>query len=226
MATDKRGKRSNAARPQSSSKPATVSTQVLDRLGSDELAAVLRSLLKSHPDLRTEAEKIAVEVVSAPSVDAIADEVLTNVEDLDMDDLNSRAGRHSWGYVEPTDAAWELLEQAVEDALADMKRRMELGLEVAAEAICTGIVVGLSQANVEKSDLVLQWAPDFPLEHAGYAVDELIRICPVQKRPAVRDRLSKTLSNLVPEWSEAILPVAENATPVNPLTKTDASAGS
>jgi hypothetical protein len=29
---------------------------------------------------------------------------------LDLDDLNSRAGRHRWGYEDPTEAAWELLE--------------------------------------------------------------------------------------------------------------------
>jgi hypothetical protein len=184
MATNKQGKRPNASRPQSSPKTATANAEVLDRLGSDELAAVLHSLLKKHPNLRSEAEGIAVKLVSALSVEAIADEVLFNVTNLDLDDLNGRAGRHSWGYVEPVQAAQDLLEEAVEPTLADMKRRMELGLEAAAEAICAGIVLGLSQSDIERSDVVLQWAPDFPLEHAGYAVGELIRICPARKRRA------------------------------------------
>lgn len=130
---------------------------------------------------------------------------------LDLDDLHDRAGSHSWGYVEPAQAAQDLLEEAVEDMLVDMKRRMELGLEAASEAICADIVVGLSHADVEKSESVLQWAPDFPLEHAGWAVNELIRICPAHKCPAVCDRLSKTLVNLVPKWSEMIFRVVESA---------------
>jgi hypothetical protein len=72
-----------------------------------------------------------------------AEEVLDAVTSLDLDSLNDRAGSHSWGYVEPTEAAWELLEEAVEDIVADMKRSMDLGLETTAETICVGIVVGL-----------------------------------------------------------------------------------
>jgi len=208
---NRRIKQSNSTHPRNSPKRASVSTGVLDRLSSDELAVVLRSLLKGHPDLRSEAERIAVENVSAPSVEAIAAEVLLNVTNLDMDDLNGRAGRHSWGYVEPTEAAWEILEEAVTEMLADMKRRLELGLEAAAEAICAGIVLGLFQANSEKSEVVLQWAPDFPEEHACYVVAEFIRECPGQKRHTISNRLSKRLGDLVPDWSEMIFLVVERS---------------
>ena len=119
MATNKRSKRPNASRPQNSPKKPAANAKVLDRLGSDELAAVLRTLLKSHPDLRTEAEKIAVDLVSSPSVEDIAGEILFNVTNLDMDDLNGRAGKHSWGYVEPTEAAWDARGWAEMDATTD-----------------------------------------------------------------------------------------------------------
>jgi len=33
---------------------------------------------------------------------------------LDYEDLNARAGSHKWGYVEPSEAAWEILEETVE----------------------------------------------------------------------------------------------------------------
>lgn len=48
---------------------------------------------------------------------------------MDYDDLNARAGRHEWGYVEPTEAAWEILEETVEPFREDMKRHLDLGLE-------------------------------------------------------------------------------------------------
>jgi len=61
--------------------------------------------------------------------------------------FNGRAGKQAWGYVEPTDATWELLGEAVEDVVADMKRRANLGLHEAAEAICCGIVLGLHKGE-------------------------------------------------------------------------------
>ena len=115
---------------------------VLNQLAPGEVATVFRVLLEKHPNLVHEAEEIAAGVVSSPSVEGIADDVCTSVTTLDMDDLNGRAGAHSWGYVEPSEAAQELLEEAVAVHFDDMKRRLNLGLEAAAEAVCAGIVLG------------------------------------------------------------------------------------
>ena len=38
---------------------------------------------------------------------------------FDLDGLNSCAGSHRWGYKDPTGAAWEFLEEAVESLLED-----------------------------------------------------------------------------------------------------------
>jgi hypothetical protein len=56
----------------------------------------------------------------------------TSVTGLDMDDLKGRAGKHSWGYVEPAEAAQELLQESIAGHLDDMERRLDLELEAAA----------------------------------------------------------------------------------------------
>jgi hypothetical protein len=192
-----------------SHKPATVG--LLERLGADELAAVLRSLLRKHPDLKRDAESMATAIVSSPSVEDIADEVCNNLTSLDVDELSGRAGKHSWGYVEPGQAAQDLLEEAVAESIADMNRRMDLGLEAASEAICVGIVSGLFRASSESPCRLLEWAPDFPVEHACFVVEECVRRYHAAKRRAAADRLISSLSGVVPEWSEMISKVARRA---------------
>ena len=172
---------------------------------------VLRALLKKHAALTLEAEAIAVEVVSSPSVEDTAEEVLDAVTSLDVDSLNDRAGSHSWGYVEPTEAAWELLAEAVEDFFADMKRKAELGLHTAAETICLGLVVGLNKAKDVGSDGPLGWAEDFPADEASRAVAELIRTCPAEKRNGVYERLLESLGHLVPSWQDMLSRAADRA---------------
>ena len=113
--------------------------------------------------------------------------------------------------MEPGEAAWELLEEAVDDVVADMKRKAKLGLDTAAEAICLGIVVGLNKAKGVGSDAPLGWAEDFPAEGACHAVAELIRTCPTEKRVAVRDRLVDALADLVPGWHGMISRAADRA---------------
>jgi hypothetical protein len=177
---------------------------VLERLTPDESGVVLRILLERNQNLRAEAEKIAKELVASPSAEDIAEDIFEAVTSVDIDDLNSRAGKTQWGYVEPSEAAWELLEESVEDAVSDMKRRMELGLTNAALAICCGIVIGLYKAKDISSTGALGWAPDFPAEEAGHTLTELIGACPAKDRNAMRDRLLVDLSKHIPDWIDCL----------------------
>ncbi len=145
---------------------------VLDNLKSDEAATVLKHLLTAHPNLENEAEHIAMALISAVSFEEIADDVETALRTPDMDDLNNRAGSHSWGYTEPTEAAWELLEEEIDLFLEEMKRHLKLGLQKEALEVCKGILLGLYRCRQGKDNELLNWAPDFSEETAHYILEE------------------------------------------------------
>jgi hypothetical protein len=175
---------------------------VLARLNPEEGAGVLRSLLERHPELVAEAEEIARVTVTDVEADAVAENVQQAVLDLDIDDLGTRAGRKSWGYVEPTEAAWELLGEVVDPFLEEMKRHIDLGFEAAATGTCAGIVLGLYRCRGKNSDQVLGWAEDFPTETAGQAVATLAHESTVKHRRSWR--LSDAIVDRVPEWADMI----------------------
>ena len=143
---------------------------VLDRLRPEEAQTVLWRLLAAHRELRAEAQQIAKSLLSEVEFEWVADEVEEAVRDLGLDELGSRAGKHSWGYTSPTEAAWELLEERVSPFIEDMKRQLELGLDAEALEMCKGVVLGLYRVRNEQGDDVLEWAPDFPAETAAHAV--------------------------------------------------------
>jgi hypothetical protein len=176
--------------------------KVLARLNPEEGDDVLRSLIERHPQLIAEAEEIAQATMSDVDADTVAEDVQQAVLDLDIDDLDTRAGRHSWGYVEPTEAAWELLEEAIDPFLVEMKRHIELGFEAAATATCAGIVLGLYRCRGENSDQVLGWAVDFPAEAAGHAVATLARESAARHRRVWR--LGEAILDQVPQWAAMI----------------------
>ena len=139
-------------------------------------------------------------MILSPSVEEVAEVVRCAVTGLGIDSLHDRAGKQPWGYVDPSEAAWEVLGHAIEELLADMKRCMGLGLQGAAGDVCCGIMLGLHEAGESGSDGLLAWAPDFPAETAGHAVETLIRACPARDRAAARDRLVEAVEQRVPEW--------------------------
>jgi hypothetical protein len=142
-------------------------TDILGVLQPAEAQEVLRSLLKAHPKLRGEAEDLAKSMISGVSSEAIAEEVEGELEALDLEDLSSRAGKHPWGYVDPTDAAWELLQEAIDPIIDEMERQRDLGLGREALETCKGLLLGLYRVRNKKNDSCLGWAPDFPAQSAG-----------------------------------------------------------
>lgn len=185
----------------------------LNSLQAEEAAQVLRQLLSAHPDLRTEAEEIAGALPRAVSFEDIATAVEDAVLQLDADTLYGRSGGHSWGYVEPTEAAWEMLEEAIEPFRADMKRYLDLGLESQALEVCKGIVLGLYRVRDAENDEFLGWAEDFPAEAAGEAVEYWLsggepRAAGKRRRRTGRLFPADFLEQHVPEWREMLERVA------------------
>jgi hypothetical protein len=159
-----------AKRPKSTQDRPGKKPQVLDGLKPEEAHDVLNRLLAAHPELRAEAEQIARMALGEVSFEAIADEVEDAIRGLDLDALNGRAGRHSWGYVEPDQAAQDLLEEAVDPFVKDMKRQIRRGLGAEALEVCKGIVLGLYRVHKTPTELA-EYAPEFPGEHAAWVVD-------------------------------------------------------
>jgi hypothetical protein len=157
MAKSRRSTKNSRATGQSSDEMA-----VLDKLQPGEAALLLERFIAAHPDFRNEAERIAHSVLGGVSFCEIADEVEDAIRQFDLDDLNSRAGAHSWGYTEPTEAAWELPDEALQPFIEDMKRHLGLGLQDEALEICQGIVLELYRVRDESEDEFLGWAANFP----------------------------------------------------------------
>lgn len=190
-------------------KPQTAAA--LEKLRPEEAAAVLNQLLSKHLELKSEAEQLATQMMSTASIEDIAEKIYLEIASIDIEALNGRAGSHSWGYVEPSEAANELLTEAVEDRVEEMKRGLELGLLAPAETLCTGIVQGLYRARDSKSDGALGWAVDFPAEEASFVVEEFLNRCRPSLRKAAYANLMQALPERAPEWAEALERVADRA---------------
>lgn len=150
--------------------PQSKPTSVLEHLEGSETHALLRRLLAAHPHLRTEAEELARALLREVRFESIAEDVEQAPRTLNLDDLGSRAGRHRDGYTSPTEAAWQLLEKAVDPFLLNLKRYLELRLDREALEICKGVVLGLYRIRRARGHEFLEWAEDFPAEAAADAL--------------------------------------------------------
>ncbi len=184
---------------------------LLESLNPDEAAIVLRRLVAAHPELETEGEAMTKTLLREDSFEQIAEDVYDSVQVLGHDQLNGRAGRHEWGYVEPGDAASDILSETIAPFLDDLKRRVDLGLEVEALEICKGLVLGFYRLDHEGGGELLQWAPEFTVETAAYALEICRDGTRLEQSPPHRGGRRKRsvlpenfVEQFVPDWAGMI----------------------
>jgi hypothetical protein len=161
---------------------------------------VLEALLKKHPQLAPEAEQLAQNVLGAVAFEEVADDVADALKDIDdIDNLNSRAGSTRYGYVEPSEAACEICEEAIEPFLEDLKRRLKIEDRSGAGVVCQGIVLGLYQVK-HASGGVIEWAGDWLCDEAGHAIDLMLG---KDHKPSKQDRIlfPESFLEMVPKWA-------------------------
>lgn len=142
----------------------------LDRLDDRERSAVLSKLLATHPELVAEADDLATRLLTTVNPGDVAENVMSVLTSLDIDDLANRAGRHRGGYVEPNEAAWALIEEAFEPFLIELRRLAELGHLDAATATARGALDGLDRLGEPSDGTVLAWSGPDTFDHLAEAV--------------------------------------------------------
>lgn len=184
-----------------------VKTPVLDRLQPEEAATVLRKLIDSNPDLGVDAERVAKSLLSEKAdFEVLAGDLEWGLGIPGIDEINQRSGRTPLGYVDPGEAAWEVLAEIVKPFIDEMKRLIDLGLEAKALETCKGTLLGLYRYQQSGKGLA-DWAPDYPTQAACdvvkvWVTGEMEGTPPLgargRRKPAEFPR--KFLDNFVADW--------------------------
>ena len=155
---------------------------------------MLDELLRLRPGLRAEAERVAREQLIDTDLERVAEAVANELEHLASDELAGRAGKYRWGYVEPTEAAWELLEEAIGEYDREIERLLALDMTGPAVDTVLGVIAGLYRCRGrENAEALLSWAPDFSLEHAECVVDRLAK--------AGVEPPAGSIADVAPDWA-------------------------
>jgi hypothetical protein len=148
-------------------------------LAGQELESLLNpldDLLRSRPDLADAAEALARARLEITDTEVLAADVAWAVEELVWEDIGGRIGyQPRRGYVHPNEAAWELLEEAIQPFIDDVNRRAELDLQPAAVGVAVGLVAGLYDCRGADDGTVLGEAggDDAAFELASWALRTL-----------------------------------------------------
>ncbi len=116
----------------------------LEILTPEQVIIVLTQLLQTNPEIKFAFDKFAQNFLKSIDVDAIAEEIYSSLEEINMKDILNRSGRQSDGYYKYPD---EILGDNVENILDPFVRRItnyiHQNLPQQANVFCKGVLKGL-----------------------------------------------------------------------------------
>lgn len=178
-------------------------SKILANLGAEDGKAALISFAARHPECVAEIEEIVQESVGRTSFEDVADEVVAEIELLEASEIGTHSGPRPWGYIDPSEGATEMVEEAIAPFVATVQRHAEMGLHEAALEGCRGVLLGLYRAERDKVTELLDWIPDSLGEIAHAPIHALA----TQRRnrgPGGRTRVPRELREFVrehlPKW--------------------------
>ena len=146
--------------------------EIIRSLNPDDAYRVLLTLLKENPHLEETIYQITTQILYDTESDEIMDDVYNALDSLDVDDLYQRSGKTRYGYVEPGEEAWVMLEEALEPFIDEMEKYRKRGMPDMAKRYCIGIIKGLQNFKDDSVSDLLDYAEDMPGENIEKVFDK------------------------------------------------------
>jgi len=146
--------------------------KIIQSLNPDDAFTVLMLLLKENPDLEDRIYQISMRILTNVDSDDIMLDVYSELNMLDVDDLYNSSGRTRYGYVEPSEEAWNMFQDALEPFIDEMKKYQKRNMPIVAKEFCIGIIKGLRKFENESTSDFKDWAVDAPEESVENVFDE------------------------------------------------------
>ncbi len=147
--------------------------EIIANLTGDQARSVLGRLVGRKGNIAKAVMHEALQVLNTADIESIGDTVFHSLDCIEVEACWDRSGKQRYGgYVSPDDAAFDLIEETLYPFLQEMRKYINLGFPLQAEAYCRGIILGLYRFVHESHSEFTDWCIDLPGSWADSVFDE------------------------------------------------------
>ena len=194
----KRGKTKASSRQSGQPGP---KPKVIDYITGDDALAILEVLARDRR-LAREIERVAKQHCSNVEMHVVAENVAMELDSLVVEDVWDRSGRNRYGYVEPSEAASEMFDEALRPFRDEVGKYEKLSMLREAELACQGILKGIYDFEKESSSEFKEWAVDAPAEYFAIVLDDWKKLFGGRPPSDPLDRMTEFLTKHCAGWAE------------------------
>lgn len=145
--------------------------ELLDNLTYEMAMSILRKLCEDKETQRKFLDLAEAELRKIDA-DAIAEDVFSELNAIDVEELWDNSGKTRHGYVEPSELGHTMAEDAIEPFVSDIAKYRKLGMKSEEMEACRGVLRGLMRYENEGRNEFKDWIPDSIMDIAQGIIDE------------------------------------------------------
>lgn len=171
---------------------------LIDSLTPEDALAVLRDLSHGRGKLADAVNDAIAAYLQTVDVEDVATDIFHTLDALVVEDVWDRSGRTRYGYTEPSQAAVDVFEEALEPFIAKLNEYMRLEMHSEAEKYCLGILKGIYDFDHESESNYKEWAEDVPHESFGWVRQIWMDH---HRDPREREGMDARIAAICPGWA-------------------------
>lgn len=145
--------------------------EIIDNLSPEDAFVILRRLAAQDEKLAAEIAAQALAYLSGVEAEEITGALRDELEMLTPEEVWDRSGRTRDGYVDTSEAAYQMIEEMLEPFLDEMRKYRKTGLAWEAQQMCMGLLLGFYEFEYESKTEFKDWATDAPFGFASEVLD-------------------------------------------------------
>jgi len=172
-------------------------TTIMDKITADDAHYVLGVLIKEDAQLAERVEKIVRSRMSNVDRETVAQDVLSCLDELEAEDIWDRSGNTKGGYVDPSEAAFLVVDDALDPFDDQLRQYMKMSMWNDAKDYCLGFLLGIYRFVKGESSLFKEHAVDVPEQYSSWIEEEWKKKC---KDAKVLEDFADEYAELFPDW--------------------------
>jgi hypothetical protein len=113
----------------------TTPYEIIDQLSHGQALAILKALAASDEQLANRIAEMGTAYLSQVDLEEVAAVLYDELDALEVEEVWDRAGKTRHGYVEPSEAAYQMVEEVIDPYLEQLKKYQKLGMSAEANTL-------------------------------------------------------------------------------------------
>ncbi len=163
-----------------------------------EAKLVLQRLIARGGSISEAVQEQIENLISTIDMEFIASQVYSNLDGIQVEDLWDRSGSSRYGYTDPSDESWVMIEEVLTPYLERIREYQDAGMASQAQQYCLGVLEGIVIYSEQSDSEFKNWAPDDPETAFSWIYSEWKG--GAENDPDAKE-FQRTVREKFPEWS-------------------------